>query len=357
MTFSENPIVNIIINNYNYGRFLKDAIESSLNQTYSSINVIVVDDGSTDNSREIIAKYSDEITAVLKENGGQGSAYNAGFSVAKGEIIIFLDSDDMLLEDIVQQVVDAFRADTDVAKVQYRLKLVDVEGTPLGRTSPIAHRKMPKGDLRPKIFKFPNYIWPPASGNAFSVNAIKQLFPIPEETYRISADIYVNYLVPFLGSVISLDQPGALQRLHGKNNVGSTNPNPVDVSSFRKTISFTSGLHDKAIEIIGDKASSMKKRDSKLLIAKMVSLKLDPDNHPLKDNVLAVCINGIITALTEPHTKSHQKIFLAIWFIGMTFSSQTSASSLTAALIHPKNRHPLLMKAILMIRKMQSKPA
>jgi glycosyltransferase involved in cell wall biosynthesis len=63
--------VSIIINNYNYGSFLKDAIESSLNQTYPDTEVIVVDDGSTDNSRQIISSYEGLIIPVLKQNGGQ----------------------------------------------------------------------------------------------------------------------------------------------------------------------------------------------------------------------------------------------------------------------------------------------
>ena len=62
-------LVTILINNYNYGRFLRDAIDSALNQTYRNLEVIVVDDGSTDESREVIASYGDRIIPVLKENG------------------------------------------------------------------------------------------------------------------------------------------------------------------------------------------------------------------------------------------------------------------------------------------------
>jgi glycosyltransferase involved in cell wall biosynthesis len=91
----QNPLVSIIINNYNYGRFVREAIDSGLNQTYSHKEVIVVDDGSTDDSREIIASYGNGITSVLKENGGQASAFNAGFAVSQGDIICFLDADDI----------------------------------------------------------------------------------------------------------------------------------------------------------------------------------------------------------------------------------------------------------------------
>lgn len=62
------PLVSIIINNYNYGRFLREAIDSALNQTYPHVEVIVVDDGSTDGSQEIITSYGDRVIPVLKEN-------------------------------------------------------------------------------------------------------------------------------------------------------------------------------------------------------------------------------------------------------------------------------------------------
>ena len=93
---NRNRLASIIINNYNYGRFLADAIDSALSQTYPHVEVIVVDDGSTDSSRVIIGRYGDRITAVLKENGGQASAFNAGFRVSLGETIVFLDADDIL---------------------------------------------------------------------------------------------------------------------------------------------------------------------------------------------------------------------------------------------------------------------
>src|SRR5262249_61789343 len=99
----------IVINNYNYGRFLRDAIGSALNQSYPHVEVIVVDDGSTDGSREIIAGYGDRIIPVLKQNGGQASAYNARVARSCGKVMLFLDSDDMLLRTAVERSLPHFR--------------------------------------------------------------------------------------------------------------------------------------------------------------------------------------------------------------------------------------------------------
>ncbi|HJX31854.1 MAG TPA: glycosyltransferase family A protein [Thermodesulfobacteriota bacterium] len=91
----ELPLASIIITSYNYDKFLSRIIDSALQQTYPFKEVIVVDDGSTDNSRHIINSYGDRIIPVFKENGGLNSATNAGFFASRGEIIFFLDSDDI----------------------------------------------------------------------------------------------------------------------------------------------------------------------------------------------------------------------------------------------------------------------
>jgi glycosyltransferase involved in cell wall biosynthesis len=119
------PLVSIIINNYNYERFVAHAIESALQQAYSQVEVIVVDDGSIDHSREIIQGYHGRIIPILKENGGQASALNAGFAVSHGEVIVFLDADDLLLPTMVNDVVDVFLSKSGIIRVQYRMAVID----------------------------------------------------------------------------------------------------------------------------------------------------------------------------------------------------------------------------------------
>src|ERR1035438_2741424 len=82
---SKLPLMSVIIDNYNYGGFVRDAINSALDQTYPNVEVIVVDDGSTDNSREVISSFGNRVISVLKENGGQSSALNAGIARSSGE--------------------------------------------------------------------------------------------------------------------------------------------------------------------------------------------------------------------------------------------------------------------------------
>ena len=177
-TQSGRALVSIVITNYNYGRYLRTAIDSALAQTYSPVEVIVVDDGSTDDSREVIESYEKRIVPIIKANGGHGSALNAGFAASRGEIVIFLDADDELLPEAVDQVVKAWRP--GVAKAQFQLEMVDEHGTPLGMRVPTFDDFMPNGDIRDRIARFGEYPSSPSSGNAYSRAALNRLMPMDE---------------------------------------------------------------------------------------------------------------------------------------------------------------------------------
>src|SRR6266404_3476760 len=142
-------LASIIINNYNYARFLREAVDSALNQTYRNTEVIVVDDGSTDGSREIIASYSHRIIPLLKRNGGQNSALNAGFSLSRGDVVLFLDSDDVLFPTAVKVAVDAF-SEQDVVKVHWPWIEWDESSRATGK---VWWKSLPEGDLRDLVLR------------------------------------------------------------------------------------------------------------------------------------------------------------------------------------------------------------
>src|SRR5215217_4330239 len=94
---TKRPLVTALINTYNYGRYLPYAINSVLNQTYPNIEIIVVDDGSTDQTPQIVAQYKGLVRSIRTENGGQGHAFNVGIPLARGELLMLLDADDLWL--------------------------------------------------------------------------------------------------------------------------------------------------------------------------------------------------------------------------------------------------------------------
>jgi glycosyltransferase involved in cell wall biosynthesis len=97
--------VSIIIPVYNAEKYLQECIESALNQTYSDIEVITVNDGSTDDSLQILKKYDGRIKVITKENGGAASAMNAGIKQATGEWIKRLDADDVLYPNAIEELI------------------------------------------------------------------------------------------------------------------------------------------------------------------------------------------------------------------------------------------------------------
>jgi glycosyltransferase involved in cell wall biosynthesis len=142
---SRRPFVTIIVNNHNYARFLGAAIESALDQTYPNTEIVVVDDGSSDDSPSVIARYGPRVVPVFKANGGQESALNAGFAVSRGDVVCFLDADDTLAPGALERAISCFE-DPRVVKVHWPLRAIDDHGRPLPHLVPAA--ELPAGDLR-----------------------------------------------------------------------------------------------------------------------------------------------------------------------------------------------------------------
>ena len=210
-------VASIVITSYNYGRFLNNAIDSALNQTYPCTEVIVVDDGSRDSSPEIISAYGKRIIPVWKENRGQASAFNAGFGASRGDVVLFLDSDDSLLPTAVEKAV-ALLGDPGVAKAHWALWVVDEDGKKTGKLRP--RRALVEGDLRSRVLREGpiDYNSPPTSGNAWARGFLEQVLPAPEKEYRTFADSYLIELAPFFGSVVAITEPQGFYRVHGQNN-------------------------------------------------------------------------------------------------------------------------------------------
>jgi glycosyltransferase involved in cell wall biosynthesis len=216
------PLVSILINNYNYGRFLRAAIDSALEQTYPKVEVIVVDDGSTDRSREIIASYGGRIIAVLKENGGQGSAFNAGVAASRGDILCFLDADDFFYPEKASHVVEAFRRrglNSRPIMVHHLLTQTDAKGE--GVEGP-AIGEIHESPLNRYAFaqrhRFVWYEAGPTTTISLNRTLASRLFPIPERGVRILGDAFVVCGASLIGEVYSIGKKLGGYRIHGNNN-------------------------------------------------------------------------------------------------------------------------------------------
>jgi len=223
------PFVSIIVNNYNYDHFLADAIESALNQTYPHVETIVVDDGSTDRSREIIASYGTQIIPILKTNGGQASALNAGYAASRGEIILLLDADDLFLSNKVSEVVKLFELQSGIDWIfteSAPVKLKDLIDTDL---QSIIQNVLNDGsqDIPQKIdfrrniknAELPRFT-PSTSNLCFSRAFLERLFPLPEVkglSGLAICDTYLNLLAAGLGTGYVTKRNLGIFRLHSEN--------------------------------------------------------------------------------------------------------------------------------------------
>ncbi|MBE5062939.1 polysaccharide pyruvyl transferase family protein [Lachnospiraceae bacterium DSM 108991] len=126
----EKELVSVILPNYNGGTFLKKSIESVISQTYRKLELIIIDDASTDNSREIIESFNDERikTICLSENGHICAALNKGVSVARGEFIARIDSDDIWEKEKLEKQIKVLEEDLEVGACFTYVKLINREG-------------------------------------------------------------------------------------------------------------------------------------------------------------------------------------------------------------------------------------
>ncbi|NER38632.1 MAG: glycosyltransferase [Oscillatoria sp. SIO1A7] len=211
----DKPLISIVINNYNYDRFLREAIDSALNQTYPNNEIIVVDDGSTDDSRDIIASYGETIIPVLKDNGGQASAFNAGFAASTGDIVCLLDADDIFMPDKIAEVAGLFEGYPDIGWCFHPLRLVDMSAGKSFNISP-EHSSRPC-DFREAIKKGKPRFTPPAtSGLCFSRSLLKLILPMPE-SILIASDNYLKLASLYLAKGFFDNRELACQRLHANN--------------------------------------------------------------------------------------------------------------------------------------------
>ena len=120
--------VSVVIPTYNYGRFVRDAVDSALAQTYRDCEIIVVDDGSTDDTRALLAPYGDRIRYLYQDNRGLSAARNAGIRAVRGAYVAFLDSDDIWMPAKIEAQMALFAANPDLGLVSCGGFTMDVDG-------------------------------------------------------------------------------------------------------------------------------------------------------------------------------------------------------------------------------------
>ena len=265
------PLVSVIIVNYNYGRFLKQAADSVFEQTYPSIEFIIVDNASTDESADVLLAISKQYpgTTILRrsDNGGQSLASKEGFEASSGEYVVFLDADDVLLPSCIAthvfvhlslRIPVGFSSADMIQSVDSRMvlgtiyRLSEYVRSGRGRKPGLLRRidesapevwplHSPDAGLEnqvhlilPSDCDFQSWFWAPTSCNCFRRDAL-QLFFNTERLgeLRSCTDAYLIRGVSLLMGSVVIDRALAIYRLHGMN-VFSKHPNLFGMLNYER---------------------------------------------------------------------------------------------------------------------------
>jgi glycosyltransferase involved in cell wall biosynthesis len=207
------PRVSVIVSNYNYARYLEIAVNSVLSQTYTNIELIIVDDGSTDTSSDILLRYEHWALIVHQRHGGETSSRNEGYRHATGEIVAFLDADDYWKPDAVAKVLASWRP--GLGKLQFALKVVDHEGRPTGGRMP--RLPLTEGRVEHLLLTTGRYITSPTSGNFYSREFLDSIFPVPVAEWPQSMDSYAATYAAFYGPIRAIHEELGCYRVHSSN--------------------------------------------------------------------------------------------------------------------------------------------
>lgn len=343
----------IIITNYNYGQFIARCIESALNQDYPDTEIVVVDDASTDGSRDIILGYKGRVIPVLQQkNSGQGAAFNAGFNACTGDVVFFLDADDWLYRDAVARVVEVMTPAT--AQVQFRLHLVDSAGRQIDLLPPPDVR-FDDGDVLPILIKKGRFECTVTSGNAFNRSTLKSVLPVPEEKFRISADGYLVTIAPFCGTVVSIEEPLGAYVVHGANNWTGGFGGTLDPVRFRRAVSHDcdryEALRGRAAQHGLTLADDPGLADTQHLMNRIGSLILAPSKHPIPGDSRPLL--GLHGAWASRHANlpARMRALLAVWFLSLGMLPRSWANKSLSWRFDPATRPQGLRRLMALLKR------
>ncbi len=242
------PLVSAIIPNYNYARYVGEAVESALGQTYPNIEVIVVDDGSKDNSLEVLEKYRKRIKIIEQENSGVCVARNRGVAESKGEYIAFLDADDVWLPEKIAIQIHELEESPGAVFTNCGMQLIDPDGKPLGS---LVEGK--SGNVTSTLLGFNE---PATVGIASTGLVSRRIFEtISGFDTRLStaADWDFCFRLSRLGEFIFIPKPLVKYRMHNSNMHGNIHLMEKDmVLCFDKAFAEVGEHQDRRDEYYGN---------------------------------------------------------------------------------------------------------
>jgi glycosyltransferase involved in cell wall biosynthesis len=222
------PSVSVLITCFNYAAYVGRAIDSALQQTYAPTEIIVSDDGSEDNSCEVVESYIKRglgVRLLRNPHGGMAANLNAAYRSSSGDVICLLDADDTFLAGKIEGVVNAFQANPQAGFAIHRASMVDNQGRPRGIYPLLSN--LPSGDCTEATYNNCGILMglPPTTNLALRREVADRIFPIPVE-YTGYAEQMIHRLAPLMTELCAVGSPLAHWRFHGRNDQNSTHITP-----------------------------------------------------------------------------------------------------------------------------------
>jgi hypothetical protein len=344
-----SSLLSVIVPNFNYASFLPACLDSAIALQHEPKEIIVVDDGSTDGSRDILREYeaAGKITAIYKENGGQPSAVNEGFQRSRGELIYVLDSDDVVFPHMLKHVRPLWTART--SKVQFSLESVDQHGQPLGSIFPNYHRQRSPDELRESVLATGEYQSPPTSGNVYARTYLERVLPVDPTRFRFS-DGPMNAVAPLYGDVTSIATPLGQYRMHTQNQWGRTTFNPrAYTTAVKHNLALDTFVIEHALALNLGVDPQPSNYAPWALQYRMASVCLNASEHPVDESPRAVAQLGLAAVSASTSLSAAQKAVTLSWFAAMAVAPRKLQEELTKLRFLPSYRPALLGKTLRMI--------
>lgn len=232
--------ISVVVNNYNYGRFIRPCLDSVMRQVVDlPVEVIFVDDGSTDDSLTILSPYRDGMTVITQDNRGQGAAINAGVAAATGDLIFLLDSDDVWEPGKLASCVHALAAHPDAVAIQHGYRLIDGGGNAAG---PGKGKDLSQGRLSAREVVEMQAVLAPTSCFGLRASAVGAVFPIPEDIFPIRADFFLHAMLCEAGKLLAIPAELTQYRLHGDNQYSGRFSEASARADLKRTRAFADWL-------------------------------------------------------------------------------------------------------------------
>jgi glycosyltransferase involved in cell wall biosynthesis len=337
--------LSVIIANHNYRDFIGAAIESALAIEWPDKEVIVVDDASTDDSRTVIDRFSGRVAAYFRLKSNQFGAHIFGFEQSTGDILIFLDADDLLEPGVMREVAKAWRP--GVSKVQYRMNLIDAADAQLGSAIPQFPRENDPERLRSGFLRTMAYTTPPGTGNAYSRDFVNKAYAMGPWKTQWTDNVLLT-LAPLLGDVLTIKKPLARYRLHGANKVSLGS---LDAGKFRDRLredvekaGMLAAVAERLLLPVGD---DLLNQNVAHLQYRLASFVVEPAAHPFpEDTILGLFKRLASSMVAYSEMPLRDRVILIGWAIGCALLPRSLARTLVLWRFAPTSR-PAAMRAVL----------